>query len=248
VERCPVCPYDGLTPADLACPGCGHDLTLLRRVQELPLGLLNDGIGLMPRDAVEARRLLEAAAAFPQARAQADGCLGALERLVPAAEKREKPLELLRAWIASAVQWYVELFAPRSTLGVTAKAIVRRPDGRLLLIKRSPDAKSDPDCWDLPGGKLVRGETLADALARKTFEETGLLVEVGLPVHICHSARAPFWITRMAFVCETDEADVHLDGGHADFAWVEPSELPDRRYARAAREQLDVYAAWRRGS
>ena len=61
--------------------------------------------------------------------------------------------------------------ALRSGIGV-ATAIVR--DGKLLLGRRI--APYGNGLWQTPGGKPDRGETLAAAAIRETFEETGLRV------------------------------------------------------------------------
>lgn len=79
MERCPVCPYQGLRASDLSCPACGVDLTLLRQVQELPSALLNDGIATLEREADDARGYFAAAAVWPRVRGRALLLLGAAE-------------------------------------------------------------------------------------------------------------------------------------------------------------------------
>lgn len=60
---------------------------------------------------------------------------------------------------------------------VAVGAIVFDAAGRVLLVERGrPPGEG---LWSVPGGKLERGETLAQAVAREVHEETGLVVEVG---------------------------------------------------------------------
>jgi len=60
------------------------------------------------------------------------------------------------------------------TPGVGAVVI---EDGMMLLIQRGRGAYVDH--WAVPGGRQRRGETMREAAARETLEETGLIVEVG---------------------------------------------------------------------
>lgn len=55
--------------------------------------------------------------------------------------------------------------------------IVQDERGRLLVVRRGNDPARGR--WTLPGGKLERGEHLAEAVRRELSEETGLAVEVG---------------------------------------------------------------------
>jgi len=55
-------------------------------------------------------------------------------------------------------------------------------DGRILLIRRAAGAYADH--WAVPGGRQEYGESMREAVARETREETGLEVTVGEPVWI----------------------------------------------------------------
>jgi 8-oxo-dGTP diphosphatase len=66
--------------------------------------------------------------------------------------------------------------APSYTVG--AVAVIRRPDGSLLLVDQRHS-----DGWALPGGLLRRGESAAAALVREVREEAGIDVDPSaLPV------------------------------------------------------------------
>lgn len=60
---------------------------------------------------------------------------------------------------------------------VAVGAFVFDRDGRVLLVERGQPP--GVGLWTVPGGRLERGETLVQAVAREVREETGLVVEVG---------------------------------------------------------------------
>lgn len=128
-------------------------------------------------------------------------------------------------------------------LGVAAKGIIRRSDGAVLLIRRSPSSKTDPGLWDLPGGKMDRGERLVDALAREAREETGLTVRGIRPFYVTHFEKDPFWVTCVTFTCASYEGEVRLSSEHVEHTWVQPGDLDGRSYSRAIKEQLDAFVA-----
>lgn len=70
---------------------------------------------------------------------------------------------------------------------VAALAVVRRADGKVLLVRRSM-AIPGAGHWVPPGGKPEPGESLAAAAGRETEEETGLSVTVGDELHRCPSS------------------------------------------------------------
>jgi len=68
---------------------------------------------------------------------------------------------------------------------VTAAVIIRE---RRLLIARRAAGDSFGGRWELPGGKVEDGESLADCLARELSEEFGVEADIGEELgSVCHS-------------------------------------------------------------
>lgn len=56
-----------------------------------------------------------------------------------------------------------------------AVGILMQADGNFLMTTR-PEGKVYAGYWEFPGGKIERGETLADALRRELIEEIGITI------------------------------------------------------------------------
>jgi 8-oxo-dGTP diphosphatase len=105
---------------------------------------------------------------------------------------------------------------PNFTVG-TACAIDH--DGRYLVL-RQPHRRG----WSLPGGLLDRGESASEGVEREVREETGLRIEVGLPVSVKVNAR----VRRVDVIYRiaVDERPPVAVGGEAREArWLPPNEV-----------------------
>jgi 8-oxo-dGTP pyrophosphatase MutT (NUDIX family) len=60
---------------------------------------------------------------------------------------------------------------------VYAKVLVIRPDGQVLVLKRSKTDERRPGEWDFPGGGVEAGEGPDEGAARELFEEAGITVK-----------------------------------------------------------------------
>jgi 8-oxo-dGTP diphosphatase len=101
-------------------------------------------------------------------------------------------------------------------------ALVRDPEGRVLLTRRRADQPM-PNLWELPGGKVEEGESPTEALAREIAEELGCGVTVGRIDDVVFHRYADFDLLMLVYVC-------HLEGTPravevAALAWAAPSEL-----------------------
>lgn len=114
-------------------------------------------------------------------------------------------------------------------------AAVIRHDDRVLLCQRPP-GKRHAGLWELPGGKLHPGETLADAAARELDEELGVQVlAVGEPLAEFADPGSPFVIVFVPVeIAGTPEAREH-----AALAWATPDEAAGYALAPSDRRFVD---------
>ncbi|MBR5382969.1 MAG: (deoxy)nucleoside triphosphate pyrophosphohydrolase [Clostridia bacterium] len=126
---------------------------------------------------------------------------------------------------------------------VTCAVMIR--DGRVLLARRSPGQKN-AGLWEFPGGKVEKGESDAECLAREIREEFGVGGTVG--AHVCEShcvyEEYDLEITLCAylFVPESEQFDLQVhdavdwyDKEALKTAALSPADLP---IAEAVRKLL----------
>jgi 8-oxo-dGTP diphosphatase len=98
-----------------------------------------------------------------------------------------------------------------------AVGVLIRPDGDFLLTSR-PDGKVYAGYWEFPGGKLERGESVEQALARELDEELGIRIDQIVPWKI-QMVDYPHALVRLNFCKVFDwEGELQMREGQS-FAW-----------------------------
>lgn len=110
---------------------------------------------------------------------------------------------------------------------LSIKVVIRDKEGRCLLIKRSAKSRGNPGRWDLPGGKVEKGEDFEAALKREVHEETGLSIEITGVLGACESESEDRKIAYLFMKGTAEPGEIKLSDEHEDFAWVSENELPN---------------------
>jgi 8-oxo-dGTP diphosphatase len=94
--------------------------------------------------------------------------------------------------------------------------------GRFLMLKQTDDNQ----LWRPPCGGVHKGEDLVDALVREIKEDTGLDVDVILPVSVWKGAHGIDQTTiSITYVCNAPSGNVKISSEYTQFSWFNVSEL-----------------------
>ena len=104
--------------------------------------------------------------------------------------------------------------------GLTVRGIIKNSDDEILIVKRHPKSRTDPEMWELPGGKVEKKEHFADALIREIKEETNLDCEVG---DFCEAVQNDYMHKRtvqLIMYLDDVSGDVKISEEHTDWMWA----------------------------
>ncbi|TSC75411.1 MAG: 7,8-dihydro-8-oxoguanine triphosphatase [Parcubacteria group bacterium Gr01-1014_33] len=111
------------------------------------------------------------------------------------------------------------------------KAVIRNKDGEILLLKVNPAKLKGWDgepYWDIPGGRIKRGDTIEETLTREVEEETGITsIASFTPFMLALSPlRIPIkdsdvGLILSIYICEIDpREEIRLSKEHTEYMWT----------------------------
>jgi 8-oxo-dGTP diphosphatase len=113
---------------------------------------------------------------------------------------------------------------------IIAKTLLQNNQGKILVLRRSPNDEDSPGRVDLPGGGVEIGERYIETAAREIVEEAGLLVseqDLSLVYTFTKFDESNSKIiTRFLFTGSVIAPKVKLSHEHDKFWWFSPQELP----------------------
>jgi len=112
-------------------------------------------------------------------------------------------------------------------------------DGRLLLMLRNN--APGKGVWFAPGGRILRGETLEEAVTRVLGKETGLeatrIEQKGTMAHIWPEIHTVTTFYRV----DVASGDVEMNDEHSDYRWITENAEDLHPYVAEMIERADIF-------
>ncbi len=127
--------------------------------------------------------------------------------------------------------------------------VVERPDGRILLVKRSRAVGYYPGYWNGIGGFLDDRRDLADKAAAELSEELGLTpadisqLETGEIFHADEPEYGKTWIIHPVLV-RVRKSEISLDWEASDHVWIRPEEVEQYKVVPSFLQVLKKFQLW----
>ena len=123
--------------------------------------------------------------------------------------------------------------------GLTMRGVIKNTDNEILILKRHPKSKTDPEMWELPGGKVEKGEHFTNALIREIKEETNLDCEVG---DFCEAVQNDYMHKRtvqLIMYLENIKGDVKISEEHTELMWADLEKIRSLEISSSLKKILE---------
>lgn len=108
--------------------------------------------------------------------------------------------------------------------GLTVRGLLKM-NNKFLILKRHPNSKTNPNRWELPGGKVDHGENFDQALLREFKEETNLNVKIDDFIGAVQENFPHKKTVAIVMNIEFISGSIQISNEHVDWKWSSIDEL-----------------------
>jgi len=121
-------------------------------------------------------------------------------------------------------------------------------EGKVLLMKRKNQPAKGK--WWVPGGRVLKNESLKDAVRRKAKEETGLIVDIKrcLGVYEFFDDKTPFASVKtgthtimVVYLVKPETTKIQPDSQHESYKWVSSIPSGSHPYIKRILEDSKIF-------
>ena len=123
--------------------------------------------------------------------------------------------------------------------GLTVRGIIKNENDEILIVKRHPKSKTDPEMWELPGGKVEKGEFFADALIREIKEETDLDCKVGDFAEAVQNDYMHKRTVQVMMYLTDVKGEVKISDEHTDWMWADLDKIKSLELSSSFKKVLE---------
>lgn len=123
--------------------------------------------------------------------------------------------------------------------GLTVRGILKNNNDEILIVKRHPKSRTDPEMWELPGGKVEKGEHFADALVREIKEETNLEVNIGDFAEAVQNDYMHKRTVQLMMYLEDAKGEVKISDEHTDWMWASLEKISTLEISTSLKKVLE---------
>jgi 8-oxo-dGTP diphosphatase len=110
------------------------------------------------------------------------------------------------------------------TFGIAVKALIYN-QGKYLILYKSQREEINPESYDIPGGRLVFGETSVETLTREVREEVGIDVKPQVITECWSFIKADFQLVGITYLCIAESIKIHTSKEHTSHQWADIEEI-----------------------
>jgi 8-oxo-dGTP diphosphatase len=121
---------------------------------------------------------------------------------------------------------------------LSVRAIIRDDRGRILLLRRTLEARSFSRQWEPPGGGVDPGGKFDQAVIREVEEETGFTGRLERCVGVSEDEMPRIRIVNLFCEVAVTGGTMQLSTEHSEALWCPPDEIPTLDLARPVKDIL----------
>ncbi len=132
--------------------------------------------------------------------------------------------------------------------GLTTRGICEF-EGKILLLKVRSKSSHDAERWEIPGGKVKKGEFFDQALKREFREETGLEINIDSLYNVIQNeytackTNERIKSVQLIMKVSSDSDEVKISAEHDDYRWFKYEEIKElidnEKLSKAAMNSFD---------
>ncbi|MCL2687471.1 MAG: NUDIX domain-containing protein [Methanobrevibacter sp.] len=110
--------------------------------------------------------------------------------------------------------------------GLAMRGLLKQND-EILILKRHPNSRTNPNRWELPGGKVDPGEDFDKALIREFDEETNLEIKINDLIGAVQEDFPHKRTVAIVMNVEIISGEIKISDEHTDWKWATIEEIKE---------------------